>query len=125
MPSRSRVEAFIAMVESEDHVAAIENFYHPDATMQENGLPPRVGRDTLMERERKTLARIARVHTHKVTTFLVDGDNVAVRWTFDFTERDGITRRLEELALQHWRGDRIQTERFFYDTATAWQVVEP
>ena len=37
---------------------------------------------------------------------------------------DGVTRRLNELALQTWRGDRIAEERFVYDTGSAWQVVE-
>jgi ketosteroid isomerase-like protein len=124
MPSRERVEAFITRVESGDHDGAIEALYHPDASMQENGSPPRVGRDVLVAHERKALARVARVHTHKVTTFLVDGDDVAIRWTFDMTDKAGVTRRLEEVALQRWRGDRVAVERFFYDTATAWQVVE-
>jgi hypothetical protein len=34
-----------------------------------------------------------------------------------------VTRRLQELALQRWRGDRIAEERFFYDTASAWKTV--
>jgi ketosteroid isomerase-like protein len=56
---------------------------------------------------------------------LVDGDMVVVNWVFDATDQNGVTRRLEELAIQRWRGDRIAEERFFYDTASAWQVVEP
>jgi hypothetical protein len=35
-----------------------------------------------------------------------------------------VTRQLEELPLQTWRSDRIQTAQFFYDTATAWRVLE-
>jgi hypothetical protein len=37
----------------------------------------------------------------------------------------GITRRIEELSFQQWRGDSIQNERFFYETASVWKVVEP
>jgi hypothetical protein len=29
--------------------------------------------------------------------------------------KDGKTRRFEELAHQHWEGDVIVRERFFYD----------
>ena len=123
MPTRERVQAFIDMVVGGDPVLAIADFYHPDATMQENLEPPRVGRDTLMRHEQAVLDRIASVHTHPDPTVLVDGDFVAVNWTFDMTDRQGVTRRLVEVALQRWEGDRIAEEQFFYDTASAWRKV--
>jgi ketosteroid isomerase-like protein len=93
--------------------------------MQENMAEPRRGRDLLMEHEARALARLERMHTHPPRAVLVDGDRVVVHWTFDATGKDGVTRRLDELAIQRWRGDRIVEERFFYDTATAWRPVEP
>jgi ketosteroid isomerase-like protein len=117
MPSRERVQAFIAMVESNAHVEAIEAFYHPHASMQENNAAPRVGRDVLVAHERAFLERLQSVHTHRVETFLVDGDHVVVNWVFEFVDRAGKKRRMEELALQVWEGDRIAQERFFYDPA--------
>lgn len=125
MPERSRVEDFIAAVVGGDHVAAIRDFYWEDASMQENMAEPRRGRDLLMEHEARALARLERMHTHPPRAVLVDGDRVVVHWTFDATGKDGVTRRLDELAIQRWRGDRIVEERFFYDTATAWRSVEP
>jgi ketosteroid isomerase-like protein len=118
VPSRETVERFIAMVESNDHVRAIEEFYAEDASMQENLSAPRIGRDVLVAHEKAALARVASVHTHEVTTFLVDGDHVAIHWTFDFTLPDGSSRRFDEVALQVWRGEKIAVERFFYDPAT-------
>lgn len=123
MPERQRVLEFIAVVVSGDHVRAIQDFYHPDATMQENGRPARVGRDVLVAHEAAALARLKAMHTHPVQTFLVDGDHVVIAWTFDATDQTGVTRRLEELAFQRWDGDRIMTERFCYDTASAWREV--
>jgi ketosteroid isomerase-like protein len=116
MPTRERVEAFVARVVSNDHVGAIEEFYWPEASMQENGQPPREGRDGLVAREADFLMRM-KMHTHPPRTVLVDGDQVAIFWVFDITAPDGVTRRREEVALQTWRGDRIATERFFYDPA--------
>ena len=123
MPDQSRVEAFIATVVRGDYVQAIADFYHAEASMQENAMPPRRGREALIDFEAGVLERL-RMHAHPVTTYLVDGDDVVIHWTFDATDPAGVTRRLEELALQHWRGDRIERERFFYDTATGWQVVD-
>ena len=34
MPSRERVAAFVAMVVGGDHVRAIADYYHEDASMQ-------------------------------------------------------------------------------------------
>lgn len=123
MPSRERVAAFIASVVAGDHVRAIADYYHEEASMQENLLPPRRGRAVLMAHEAKVLQRV-KMHTHPEPIFLIDGDHVVINWIFDATSKDGITRRLNELALQRWVGDRIEEERFVYDTASAWTVVE-
>jgi hypothetical protein len=123
MPSRERVEAFIASVVGGDHVRAIADYYHENASMQENLQTPRQGRAHLMAHEARVLER-TKMHTHPNPLFLVDGDNVVIRWIFDATGKDGITRRLNELALQRWEGDRIAEERFVYDSASAWAVVD-
>jgi hypothetical protein len=31
------------------------------------------------------------------------------------TDKTGSVRRVDEVALQEWRGDRVFRERFFYD----------
>ena len=115
MPSRERVMALVAMVEQGKFVEAIEEFYTEDATMQENGEPPRGGRDRLVEGERKVLAAHKEARTLPGSSFVLDGDQAVIRWTFVFTRHDGRSFRMEELALQRWRGDRIAEERFFYD----------
>lgn len=115
MPSRERVEAFVARVLSNEHVRAIEEFYHEDATMQENLAPPRGPRAALVESERAVLAAHKGVVTKRVGPFFVDGDHSVIHWIFEFTRPDDTVMRIEELAYQTWRGDRIATERFYYD----------
>jgi ketosteroid isomerase-like protein len=117
MPTRERVGALIAMVEAGKYVEAIEAFYTEDATMQENQKPPRGPRSKLVEGERKMLAAHQAARTEPGSDFYVDGDTAVIRWTFVFTRKDGTSFRMEELALQRWRGDRIVEERFFYDPA--------
>ncbi len=123
MPERQRVEAFIAAVVSGEHVQAIADFYREDASMQENLQEPRRGRVALIEHETNALKRLQRMYTHPNPAFLVDGDCVAINWIFDATGRDGTTRRLQEIALQRWWGDRILEERFFYNSASAWRAI--
>lgn len=117
MPSREAVDAFVAEVESGRHVEAIELFYTEAASMQENGAPPRVGRALLMEHERRALARSKSVDSRKVGPAMIDGDQVAIRWIFDFTFPDGTVRSMDEIAWQRWEGDKIAEERFYYDPA--------
>ena len=115
MPSPDTLERFIAMVESNAHAEAIEAFYHRDASMQENGAPPRVGRDLLVARERQVLAQAKALTSTCVRPVLANGDVVVVRWRFHFDWLDGSTTDMEELAWQRWEGERIAEERFFYD----------
>lgn len=115
MPHPKTLERFIARVESNAHVEAIEEFYTEGASMQENHEPPRVGRDVLVAHEAKALARAASVHSSCVRPVFVNGDQVVIRWIFTFTGHDGSTRRIEELAHQRWEGERIAQEQFFYD----------
>jgi ketosteroid isomerase-like protein len=114
MPSRARLDEFIAVVESGDHAGAIERYYTEDASMQENAAPPRVGRDLLVAHERAVLERTAQVFS-KCVSSIVEGDRVAIHWNFELTDKAGKARRFDEVALQEWRGDRIFRERFFYD----------
>jgi hypothetical protein len=117
MPSRETLERFIAAVEANDHVGAIERFYAPGASMQENESEPRRGREALAAHERAVLARMRSVRSRCVRPVFVDGDHVVVRWIFEFESLEGATRRMEELALQRWEGDLIVEEKFFYDPA--------
>ena len=115
MPSRATVERFIARVESNAHVEAIQEFYTENASMQENNEPPRVGRDKLAAHEQRALDLAASVTSQCVRPVFVNGDHVVVRWIFEFTGHDGSRRRIEELAYQRWDGERIAQEQFFYD----------
>ena len=114
MPSRARLDEFIAAVVSGDHAGAIERFYTEDASMQENAAPPRVGRDVLVAHERAVLERVKSV-TSTCVSSIVEGDRVAIHWIFDFTYPSGAAMRIDEVAMQEWRGDRIFRERFFYE----------
>ena len=114
MPTRARLDEFIAIVVSGDHAGAIERYYTEDAGMQENAGPPRVGRDVLVAHERAVLERMATVIS-KCVSSTVEGDRVAIHWNFELTDMAGKVRRFDEVALQEWRGDRVFRERFFYD----------
>jgi hypothetical protein len=117
MPKPETLERFIALVEQNAHVEAVESFYTADASMQENQSPPRVGRDSHIANERRVLAKAKGVRSQCVRPVFVSGDNVVIRWIFHFEWLDGTLTRMEELACQRWDGERIAEETFFYDPA--------
>ena len=115
MPLLSTLERFIACVEHNKHVEAIEEFYTADATMQENNESPRVGRDALVAHEQRAMARTASVTSSCVRPVFQHDEFVVIRWIFEFVGNDGSTARIEELAYQRWEGEHIAQEQFFYD----------
>jgi ketosteroid isomerase-like protein len=117
MPTRERVQALIDLVERGRYVEAIEQFYHDDASMQENLDPPRRGRDTLIKGERRVIEAHRSIGTRPVRTLMVEGDRAVINWVFDFVDHEGRAYTQDELAFQLWRGERIVEERFYYDPA--------
>ena len=99
MPTPETLERFIARVEQNAHVEAVEKFYTADASMQENQSAPRLGRDNHAANERKVMARALSVTSECVRPVLGNGD--------------GTFTHMEELAWQRWEGERIAHETFF------------
>jgi ketosteroid isomerase-like protein len=124
MPTKETLEKFIARVEANAHIEAVEEFYTEDSTMQENTEPPRFGRDTHVANERKVMARVKSLKSKCVRPVFVEGDKVVVRWIFRFEWLDGTVTNMEELAYQRWEGERIAEETFFYDPAQRLPRVE-
>lgn len=118
MPAAATLQHFIALVEGLRTVEAVERFYADDASVQENEQPPRVGQAALVAHERAQTAAVRLLEAECVDPVFVNGDFVVLRWRFRFAEPDGRERVLDELAYQHWRGERIWREQFFYDPAT-------
>ena len=117
MPKAETLARFLALVEQNAHAEAIEEFYTADASMQENQSAPRVGRDSHLANERRVLSKAKTVLSTCIRPVFVSGDNVVVRWVFRFEWLDGSVTRMEELAYQRWKGERIEEEMFFYDPA--------
>ena len=115
MPSTQTIERFIERVEENAHAEAIEEFYIEHASMRENFGAPRVGRDLLVQHEKRVLERAKSVKSTCVRPVFVNGDYVVVRWVFEFEWHEGGQMRMEELAYQRWEGERIAEEQFFYD----------
>lgn len=117
MPTRTRVQQFINLVEQGRYVDAIDQFYADDSTTYENGQSPCTGRPALINKEEAFLGRIRSIKARPATTFLVDADRVVIHWVFDIVDGKNRALTLDELAYQLWRGDKIVEETYYYDPA--------
>lgn len=117
MPNRDAVEEFVQLVEQGKFELSMTRFYMDDATTQENNDAPRSGLNVLLERERQTLATFKTIRAQAIRPILIDGDRVAINWIFEFDHPAGFMLRLDEIAFQTWSGDKLASERFFYDPA--------
>jgi hypothetical protein len=117
MSIRENVEKLIELVERGEFLEAIEKYYAPDATMQENlQLPVRTGLLALLENERLALTtRFKILHQSRAASFVVDGNRAAINWIFEVTEHSGKHWLLDEIAYQEWQEGKIVRERFYYD----------
>jgi hypothetical protein len=117
MPSIETLERFIARVEENAHAEAVDEFHAKNSSMQENQLPPRIGRAHHVSHERAVLAKAKSMNSTCIRPVLINGDIVVIRWVFEFVWLNDSVTRMEEIAYQRWDGERIVEEQFFYDPA--------
>lgn len=97
-------------------IEAMNEFYAPDVSMQENANPPTVGREANIERERQFLAQVGQWKGSTVKALGV-GDGVTfAEVILEFVSTQGQDVRLEQVSVQRWRDGRIVHERFYYDS---------
>jgi SnoaL-like domain len=117
MPTSNQLNAFVATVVAGEYVQAIENFYAPDASMQENQSPARVGRDALAAHERAALTRVQSIRTTFAEVLANENDHVVIHWVFEIIDLAGKSKTLDELTVQKWLDEKIMHEQFYYDPA--------
>ncbi len=95
---------------------AFEQFYHEDVTMQEPGKEPRVGKAANRQYEEQFVGMVADVHGGGVTALSTDEDNnvAMIESWMDVTFKDGNRVKMEQVSVQHWDGDQVVRERFYY-----------
>jgi SnoaL-like domain len=117
MPSTETLNRFVAQVEANNHVEAVEEFYTENSTVRENQGEPRVGRAAHVANEHRFLARLKSLTSTCVPPIFVSADHVVIRWNFTFQLHDGGIVTMDELTYQRWEGQLIAEETFFFDPA--------
>lgn len=111
------VQAFCELLARGESLTAMERFYAPDVCVFENRQLARAGLARCLEFEREALARTAEPPRFKLNRFAVNEQTrvAFLEYTVRFLSPAGRPLRLEEVAVQAWEGDKITSERFYYE----------
>ncbi len=93
---------------------AFEKFYADDVVMQENDQAPTVGKDANRDRETVFFSNLIDFRGAKVLDVTVGDNTSMVKWHYDYTHKDWGVRNYRQVSVQHWRGNKIIREEFFY-----------
>jgi len=105
-----------------DHIAqgkileAMERFYAPNASMQENANPPTVGLEAYIEREKQFLANVKEFHAFEATAVATGPGLSIVESEMRFTDQSDQEVTLQQVSVQRWKDGKIVSERFYYDS---------
>lgn len=103
------------MILSGQLMDAFERFYGDDVVMQENSLPPTVGKAANRTREQEFLASVAEVHEIGVTsTGVGSNDTTFGLWLIDATYKGGPRVKMEQVTVRRWQDGKVVSERFFH-----------
>ncbi|MBN8675386.1 MAG: hypothetical protein J0L56_14745 [Chitinophagales bacterium] len=91
-----------------------EKFYHENVTMQENELPPTVGKEANRKRELQFLADVTAFRKAEMKGMGIGDDISFVAWEFDYTHKDWGVRNYPQVSVQHWKDGKIIHEQFIY-----------
>ncbi len=96
---------------------AFEKYYHNDVVMEEASGEVRKGKMVNLEFQKKFVEGVKEIHgfTVKSVTSNEAEAITMVESLFDATMLDGSRAKMEEVAVQHWQGDLIIHERFYYN----------
>ena len=115
MPAIETLEEFVTMVEANEHVEAVERFYTPDATLQDNQSLETRGKNKQVENEKNLLLKVKKMYSKCIRPYFIKDNYVVIKWHFRFDFKNETFIDVEEIAYQQWNGEQIEKEQFFFD----------
>ena len=111
---QDRLEDLFSYIREGRILDAINEFYAEDAVMQENNLPPTVGREANFEREKQFLSMVKEWKRFDVLAKGV-GENVTLYETvMDWVTTDDTPVHVEQVVVAKWRNGKITHERYYH-----------
>jgi len=114
MHLRELAEDLNSMILEGRALEAFEKYYAEDVVMQENELPPTIGKAANREREKEFFSNLVELRGADVKAVAVGDDVTMVEWFFDYTHKEWGRRTYHQVAVQRWKDGKIVHERFYY-----------
>jgi hypothetical protein len=92
-----------------------EQFYSQGVVMQENAMPPCVGKDANRTRQTAFYRSVRDFHSVRLIGRAIDGNRSYAEWEFEMTFQDGARYTMPEVAVRQWQDGQIVSERFYWD----------
>ncbi len=113
MSTRENVQAVIDGILAGKILETFDRYYADDVVMSENGVDERAGKAVNRGYEEQFVNN-AQVHRAEVGAVIVDGDQSAVEWTFEFTMKGGPRVTMKQAAVQTWKNGKVIRETFYH-----------
>ncbi len=113
---QDRLEDLLSYIQEGRILDAMNEFYAEDAAMQENNLPPTVGRKANYEREKQFLSTVKEWQRFDVTA-KGGGENVTFYETvIDWVTTDDTPVHVEQVVVAKWQDGKITHERYYHNS---------
>ncbi len=112
---QDRLEDLFSYIREGRILDAMNEFYAEDATMQENSLPPTVGRDANYEREKQFLSTVKDWQRFDVTAKGVGDDVTFYETVMDWVTTDDTPVHVEQVVVAKWKDGKIISERYYHN----------
>lgn len=113
----NKVSDLYNMINTGQLLEAFEKYYAEDVEMVEATGATRLGKDINREYEKKFIGMVKEIHGGGVPGITANeetGVTMVESW-MDVTFADGNRVKMEQVAVQRWKGDQIVYERFYYN----------
>jgi hypothetical protein len=111
---KQKIEHLNQLVLEGKSMDAFEIYYDDEVVMQDNALPPTIGKEANRQRELEFFANITEFRGAAAEGVAVGDDITTVIWHYDYTHKEWGVRNYKQVSVQHWKNGKIVREEFFY-----------
>lgn len=111
---QQNVQQLNEMILQGNIIEAMEKFYDDEVVMQENAMPPTIGKEANLQREKEFISNLIDFRGARPLS-VAFGENLAMtKWHFDYTHKEWGDRNYTQVSVQNWKNGKIVREEFFY-----------
>ena len=112
---QDRLEDLISYIRKAAFWMPSMNFMQKISVMQENNLPPTVGREANLEREKQFLSSVKDWQRFDVTAKGSGEDTTFYETVMDWVTTDGTPIHVEQVVVAKWQNGKITHERYYHN----------